>query len=182
MDSVPAIPLSLRNLVTYDKVLIRSTLSNSTSGISESNFGFSLNQHPQVSSWTALFDQWCIPQVSISFMSFMSPSSTGTLAELHTAVDFDNSTNLGSLASLDDYESAQVDLLAFNKVVTRSVKPCIKPDTSGASGNAVARSWIDSAFPGTLHFGIRAILAQAATNATTLDVVQTIWFAFRNPI
>jgi hypothetical protein len=182
MSTVPSVPRSLANQIVFDTCTIRTTVSNSTSTISESNFAVSLSTNPQSASWAALFDQWCVPQFSVTWMSIEPPSFTGTTPELHTAIDFDNSVNLGSLAAIDDYGTARTDVLIFNKSVTRSVRPCVKPDASGTSGALTARSWIDCAQPGILHYGIRSIIGQASTAATTLVVDTTVWYAFRNTI
>lgn len=181
--SVPrSVPRNIGNKVVWDKVMTRSTISTSTSAVTEQTYSFTLAAHPQASSWSALFDQWTIPQFSITWMNFSSGASTATLPELHTAIDFDNGTFLGSTQLIDDYGSAQVDLLIFNKSVTRSVKPCCKPDAGGASSALTAQSWVDCGSPNVPFYGIRSVFGIAATAGTTLLVEATIWYAFRNTI
>jgi hypothetical protein len=181
-SNIPRLPANVGNQVCWDTVKIRATFTTLTSGPAENNFAVSLNSHPQVSSWAALFDQFCIPQFSVSFFSQESPSSTGSPIELHTAIDFDNVTNIGTLAAIDDFGSAQVDNLIFNKRVTRSIKPCVKFTAGATASSGVARSWIDCATPGVNHFGIRSICAPSVTSAQTFVSETTIWFGFRNSI
>lgn len=183
MDKVPSsIPRNLGSQLVFDRTSIRSTIGTSTSGITETNYGWSLNTHPEVSHWSVLFDQWCLVEATVVFQNLEPPSSTGSTPELHTALDFDSFANLGSVALIDDFGSSQTDVLIFNKKVVRSVRPCCKPDLGGTGGAAVARSWVDSANPGIPHYGIRTIIPQAISNANTLTVQTYLVFAFRNSI
>jgi hypothetical protein len=169
-------------VVVWDVVKVRQVGNNSTSGITEINQSVSLSTHPQATSWAALFDQFCIPQFSVTWYSQEPPAGTGNILELHTAIDFDNVTNLGSIAALDDFGSSQVDLLVFNKQVTRSVRPTFKSTASGTASAAVQKGWLDTATPAIAHFGIRAIFAQGTTAAVNYTIETTIWYAFRNSI
>jgi hypothetical protein len=175
-------PKSISSLVTWDYVKIRVATSDALSNITETNYSWNLSSNPNSSSWASLFDQWCIPMVSVTWYSREAPGSTGNVLELHTALDFDNTTTLGSLALLDDYSSSQVDLLLGNKSVTRSVRPCLKVDSVGSNGAVMARTWCDMAVQGTLWFGIRSMFAQAGTATNAVVVETTIYYAFRNPI
>jgi hypothetical protein len=181
---VPArVPKNLNSRIVFDVVKIRGTLATSMSAITETNFTFYLGLHPQASSWSALYDQWAVVQGSVTFYSQEAPGSTATVAELHTAIDFDNNGALGSLISLDDYGSSQVDMLVFNKSVTRSCRPCLKLQNTSAANAIVSRQWCDSGTPNsTLWFGIRSIFATAVTAVNAITTETTIVFAFRNSI
>jgi len=179
---VPRLPRNIGNVVVWDVVKVRSIGNSNTSGITEANNSVSLSTHPQASSWAALFDQFCIPQFSVTWYPLEPPSSTGTTLELHTAIDFDNVSNLGSIAALDDFGSAQVDVLIWNKRVTRSCQPCFKSTASGTASAAVQRGWLDTATPAISHYGIRAIFAAGITAAQNFTIETTVWYAFRNSI
>lgn len=187
-----SVPRSVSNTIVWDVVKILSTFSTSTSALSENNFSWQLALNPQAASWAALFDQWCIPQVSISFQSLLPPGSVTNGVDLVTALDFDNVTALGSLAGLSDYSSAQMAAMQPQTTVLRSVRPCIKSATSTSGSLAptsLVRTWVDSTYynSGTgasaapVWYGIRSIMP-ASPAAYSIAVVQTIWFAFRNQI
>jgi len=180
--NVPTVPRNIPNKIVWDVVKSRQQIVTSITVLTENNFSWSFNSNPQQSSWAALYDQWTIPQASVTFYSLEAPASTGNIAELHTALDFDNATALGSLALIDDFNSSQVDVLVFNKRVTRSVRPCCKPTIFGVANAGVQQSWIDSAAPTVQFFGIRSIFGVGAVTAVPITVEWTIWFAFRNAI
>lgn len=176
------VPRSLSNRIFWDVVKIRSTISTSSSGLVETNYNWTLSTHPQSSSLSALFDQWCIPQVSVSFRCTEAPSGPTSVPELHTALDFDNAATLGTIAQIDQFATSQVDLLLFNKTVTRSVRPCVKPDIQGGNAYGVTQMWVDCGAPATPHYGIRSIIAPSSTGSVVIVVETTLWYAFTNII
>jgi hypothetical protein len=121
-------------------------------------------------------------EANVSFFSQEPPSGTGSVVELHTAIDFDNTSTISTLAAIDVYASLQVDNLVFNKRLTRSCKPCLKLTNSAGASAVLGRQWCDSGTPSTAWFGIRSIAASATTAATIITVETTLIFAFRNPI
>jgi len=179
-----SVPRSVSNMIVWDVISYDATLLTSTTGITESGFTFNLTQHPQVASYRALFDQWCIPQASVTFQSLMPPGATSTESILYTALDFDNVVALGSISSIEDFATVETCLMGPRATHIRSVRPCSKLSavTTGANNNSVMnRSWVDSAGQDTLHFGIRSILS-GTTNAYPIVAKSTVWFAFRNQI
>lgn len=182
-SNVPnTIPRNLASKIVFDVVNIRGGGNTSTSAIAEANFFFTLSQHPQASSWGALFDQYCIVEASVTWWSAQSLNSSAAPIELHTALDFDNSSNLGSLSALDAYGTAQYGPLVYNKKVTRSVKPCVKPDVSSTASAGATRMWIDMAQNATPHFGIRSIFATSTGTSQPYVMETTVAYAFRNSI
>jgi len=177
------IPRNFLSQVVYDLVKIRQTYTTLTTGVFEQNQTFSLSLHPQSTSWAALFDQWCVLAGSVTLLNPQAPGSTAPEIEVHTALDFDNITNLGSLTTIDDYDSSQVDILGPGSRVnvTRSVKPCLKTSASGNANGALLRTWCDSASPSSAWYGIRCIFAQTTT-AVTFIYETSIWFGFRGRI
>jgi len=179
-----SVPRNIFNQIVWDIVKLESVVTLTVGAVTEFNTQFNLTLHPQNTSWTALFDQWCIPQASCTYRSLLPPGSSASPSFIVTALDFDGVTNLGSVAAVEDFSTAEVMTLAHGAVCTRSVKPCIKFSTqqSGANVNSgIATPWVDSGAAGTLHFGIRAICPSVAA-AFVVEVTTTIWFAFRNQI
>jgi len=165
-------------------VKIESQISISAVGIVETNYTFSLLDHPQQASWAALFDQWCILEASVSFRSLLPPGSTAIPSVIVTALDFDSVGALGSIAALDDFTSAAEHTMAVGSRFTRSVRPCVKVSTQQAGANVnsgMATPWVDSGATGTLHFGIRSIATQSNASYGVL-VTKFIVYGFRNAI
>jgi hypothetical protein len=179
------VPRTVTNLVVWDVVSIDTTILTSTTTLVESNFGFTLSQHPQAASWQALFDQWCIPQVSVTFQSLMPPGATSTESILYTSLDFDNIVAINTIQAIEDFSTCETHLMGPRATHVRSIRPCNKLSALNFSGtnnnSAMSRTWVDSASPGTEFFGIRSILS-GTTNAYPIVAKITLWYAFRNQI
>jgi len=179
-----SVPRNIANQIVWDIVKLENVVTLSTGGITEANSQFNLVLHPQATSWSSLFDQWCIPQASCTYRSLLPAGSSAAPAFLVTALDFDSIGNVGSVAALEDFSTAEVVTMSHGAVHTRSVKPCVKFSTQQPSTNVnsgLSTPWCDSGAAGTLHFGIRAIASQVSA-AYAVEVTTTIWFAFRNQI
>jgi len=182
--TVPSrIPRSIPSQIVWDVVRVQQVINTSLTAITETNFSFSLSFHPEQAQWSALFDQWCIPQVSVTFTSTEPPGSLGQIPVLSSAVDFDNTTNIGSVLLLLEFENSQQVVLGSGRSHTRACHPCVKTtlSSSGAS-SGVDRMWCDSANLGGAWFGIRSIVNPTSTSVSVIQVVSTIWFAFRSGI
>jgi len=185
--NIPAVvPKLVSNRLAWDVVKVDFTLTPSTGGIVELNFSAALTDHPQASAWAQLFDQWCIPQFSVTFRSLESPGGTQSISILYTALDFDSVGTLGSIPAIEDYATCRLDTMTTGSTVTRSVRPCVKISTgqvpgSGTNVNAsLDRVWQDSGATGTPWLGIRSMVS--ASNSSAITCTKTIWFAFRNQI
>jgi len=175
-----SVPKQVSNQIVWDVVKFDQTLTFSTSVVFETNFSFSLSSHPQAASWQALFDQWCIPQASVTFASNLPPGTTTAPGRLYTALDFDNTTNISTIQALEDFATAEVSTMdAAGRMVVRSIRPCNK--TSGSPGTYTTRSWCDSGAPASSWYGIRSILSVAGSTYT-ITATTCIWYAFRNQI
>jgi len=178
-----SVPRSLGSQIVFDRSMTRNTFSSSGGGISELNSSWSLNTHPEVSSWKILFDQYTLVEASITFWSQEATSSAGSMTELHTALDFDSAGNLGSLAAIDDFGTAQVDFLVFSKKVTRSIRPCTMADVASVSSLSPTRVWLDCATStAALWYGIRAMTAPVSGATSNITLMTTLVWAFRNQI
>jgi hypothetical protein len=175
------IPRNFSSQITWFIVKTRNPVTLSTSSVTEFNVNVSLANHPQASSLTVIFDQWSIPFMSTTTYSLMPPGSLGTVPELHSALDLDNSTNLGSAVVIDAFNTSSVDALPPGKQVTRSCRPCVKTDAPGVGGAYVSRMWCDSSQSATPWYGIRHLFPNP-TQTTSVIIEVTWWLAFRNTI
>lgn len=172
-------------MLAWDIVKVTSTIAvpNTLGGITETNFAFSLASHPSASSWVSLFDQWFIPQFTVEFQSLMAPGSATSPATLYSALDFDNTANLGSLTLLEDFATCTSKVMHPQASFMRSVRPCTKPLIGSTTTVGISRQWLDSSQSSTQNFGIRTItVGNIASGTYSINVVSTIWFAFRNQI
>jgi hypothetical protein len=177
-----SIPRNIASVIAWDTVKVDSVITSSSTGIVENNFSFSLNLHPQASSWAALFDQYCVVAGSVTFDSALPPGSTASPPRLYTALDFDNITALGTVAAIEDFATCEVVNMEPGVKHLRSVRPCNKIMTSGGGATVPQRSWVDCGTTTVQHFGIRAIVAQTAVASLPISLTATIVFAFRNQI
>jgi hypothetical protein len=178
------VPRNIPSQVVWDIIKVESLPTLSTSTITETNFSFSLSNHPSATSYTNLYDQWTIPQFSVSFVSLSPPGQTTTVPRVYTALDFDNVSTGQTVATLEDFSTCRVQTLEPGKSIVRSILPCIKLTTATGASAVPTRSWVDSATPAQPFFGIRSIATQIGNAQPTqpLLCVATIVFAFRNQI
>jgi cell division protein FtsI/penicillin-binding protein 2 len=178
------VPHNIASLVAWDTVKVLFTATASTTGNpTEINFAFNLAMHPQYTSWQTLFDQYTIPQASLTIESQYPSGSTSLPITVYTALDFDNITPLNTISAIEDYSTCREQVLGVGTKVVRSVRPTIKNTVQNSSGSSMAglsQSWIDCAQSTVQFFGIRVMLSQEA--ALNVKVTATVWYAFRNQI
>lgn len=179
-----SVPRNFLNQSFFDRYSSRTGITTSTTSNVETNYQFSLNSHPNMAALVATFDQYCVVQASVTFMSAQAPGSTAQLVEIHTAIDFDNITNVVTFTALDQYDDLRVHELGpgANRNVTRSVIPCMKLSSAAGTGATTSRQWVDCAFPLVNWFGIRSIIAPTIGAALPLIAEVTVWFAFRGRV
>lgn len=160
-------------------------------GVSELNFGFILNAFSEAGALAGLFDQYCIYSVTTSArleISNVPVSPETSFGRIYSAVDFDSDTAVGSETAIQEFSSCQGSELIFGKSYERFVKPTIATVTGGANsssatGVAMTRAWINSAFPSVKHFGIRYLTVGNNTGtAQNVSIIYSIVFGFRNSI
>jgi hypothetical protein len=178
------VPKTFANDICWTTFKLDSTITPSAT-FSETGFAFFLGQYNQSSQYQALFDQYCIVQAAVTWQSLVPPgSSSSTMPVLHSLIDFDGVSALGSLAAYENYESHTVDILQPGKSVTRMCMPCIQTavgvgGSSSSVNSANMRSWVSTANPNTPHYGIRGAFEAGSTGANVVHIVQTLWIAFR---
>jgi len=177
-----SVPRSFARQTVWTKGTIQNNIVTSNSGITETNFTFTLVSLAQQSQWSALYDMFFLAQAAVSLYSEEAPGEVVTPPRLHTAIDFNSNANLGSIAGIENFESHVMDTLPPGKVVTRMCKPCINMTVPG-SNTSSSRSWVPTSSGSTPHFGIRTLFeTQPVGTGSTITVLVTMWFAFRNGI
>jgi hypothetical protein len=153
----------------------RYSYSTNTGSILEVNATWRLADHPQYTSWTALFDQYCILKAELKYIS----TQNSVVVEIHSAIDYDDSGTLGSITLIDSFNTVKVVALLGSHSFTRTVFPTIKTDVEGTSGVGVQQVWLDQADATVIHYGHRLIVPATSSSVTFTEEVR-VWYAFRN--
>jgi len=152
--------------------------------------GFLLSTFPAASSIAALFDQYCIYSVMSRAFLDLSSVTTGiaTYGILASALDFDSSGTVGSLAAIERFGSCQISELVPGKSYERFVKPTVagvtgSSNSTSSTGVDIERRWINSNSPNVPHFGIRYLTnGNQSLQAPTLRLFFTAVIGMRNNI
>lgn len=132
-------------------------------------------------SWLLLFDQYYLHSVVLSIANTVAPGGTATLPQVFTAIDFDSSAVLGSIAKISGYNTCNVATLGSGDSVTRYVEPCNATYVGPTVAAGVTRTWVDSAYNNVPFYATRSIL-NTTTAVVQLDYTYTLLWAFRNSI
>jgi hypothetical protein len=140
--------------------------TNVTSDCCYSMF-FMLNDIPQSSTFTALFDQYRIRRIDVTFAPNYSNvallSSTQALTvtpnQLWYTVDLDDASVASPLSALQEYESIKCVELGVNpEPFTVSFKPHVAVAAYSGAFTSYANQpneWIDCGSPSVQHYGIK---------------------------
>jgi len=143
------------------------------------SINFTVGALPEVSSFSALFDQYRITRVECWLTPI--PATTGLISFQNWAsvVDLDDSTNLGSFAAALDYDSCLVSPISMAHY--RSFKPGVALSAYAGGFGSYAHEispWIDMASTGVNHYGIK--LASNITAVAVVDLTYRLHVEFRS--
>jgi hypothetical protein len=150
---------------------------------------FTLNALDQVASFQALFNEWRIDALRVKIVPQnnaigLVTNTTTSLVELYNVIDYNDSTALASVAAAREYENCMV--LAPGESGERVFQPraatAMYQGAFTAYGN-VGGAWVDIAYPGTIHYGMKIIIPAATVGQTLLqswDVFFEAFVSFRN--
>jgi len=182
-------PSDLNRIYRFRQCCSRGQITSATSGIeTEANLYFTLNDLPQVATFTALFDQYKFEKVEITLWprANMNPSGASnatTQGTLITAIDLDNITSLSANPDALRQFGTCIETMGYERQ-WRVFKPNIALATYAGAFTSFANAsqqWIDSASPTVQHYGFRIMLANTGSaNDMTFDVRCVYHLAFRN--
>jgi len=183
-------PRSLGNQVFWARYSAQAVVSTSTTAIFESNYNFALSgfvTSSQITSLSGVFDQFALYCVICNIANNSPEGGTGVIPQVYTALDFDNTINLGSIGGISEFESCNVTSIAPGNSVSRTVMPSLSASAFSSSlGNyypaLLQRSWVDLAYPSTSYYGFRSIVNNTPGAAVQLDYTFTLIVAFRNTV
>lgn len=172
-----------RVVLSSENPLTTPGLGSSASVPTFTSQAFALNLFPAYTGYTAIFDQYRIDLVEVTFIPRLDQVSTvGNYAGLlSTVIDYDDATNLTSVSEAMDYSSCLT--VAGDKPFRRVVKPHVALAAySGTVFTSFAnqeRQWLDAGSPGVVHYGVKT--AWTATSVPYFyDVLWRAVFSFRS--
>jgi len=179
-------PKNFAQQIHWVELTYSTVLGASSTGPTEANAYFNANFFNGFSDFSDCFDAYCLYSVTCAYVSIASGSTSGPPIRLHTAIDYDNTTNIG-LPTIMEFTSYQLDVLVAtgNTSAIRYVKPAVAIQVQNATTGlpvpgAIGRCWLDMAYSGTAHYGIRQIVDQFPTNTSSaVNVNYTGLFGFR---
>jgi len=152
-------------------------------------FNFSLDQLAQYSTWTTLFDQYMIDTVQViirpqyNAIGLFVPSSV-KIPLLYTVIDYDDNTAPTTLTQLKEYSNCNVSM--YETVVVQFSPHAALAAYDGSVFTSFAnstRTWIDAAYPGVKHYGVKMGVEGGQSGQTglqTFDISIKYKVAFRN--
>lgn len=165
-------------------------ITQSTSDVAASFF-FSLNNTANSNSYAALFDQYRIDGIEVTFnprwTNNVDSVTTSVFPRLYVAIDYDDSSSLTQISDITQYDSCVQ--VAPGRSITRYFVPNQRAGTvdttSGATTGAqsIYRGWLDMAIQSTPHYGIKVILESGVAGQTQLQtytVDATLALSFRS--
>jgi hypothetical protein len=148
---------------------------------------FALSQIPNYGNLVALYDDYQIEKVEVTFSLRVNPGGGSALPRLSIYPDFDDATAPPSIGNV--FNHPRVQQHAFSEAHPE-FKICVEPRVSipayqGAfTGYTVAPSkvWVDCANAGVQHYGIKYGIENFTDTNQYLDVYFKFFLAMRNPL
>lgn len=194
----PAMRGALRSMITrpntYDfkrKVFYENAITVSAAGANYANaWSFQFGLLPNVTDFTNLYDQYLIKKIVFKIIPKFTQAlmNVGTvsddLPQIHTAIDYDDSTNPASISAMCEYQSHK--MTRGNKMHVRTLVPKVELDVASAAGASAPKAfqWLDCDVTNTDHRGIKVYIPKPITAGTQLmyDVQVSYYFSCKNVV
>lgn len=162
----------------------------STGGITTQGFSFQLDEVPNYTEFTALYDQYRLCAVSVKFIPMQNQTLNNSAAvganfniRYATVIDYDSSGGFGSFNDAREFTTCKVK--SITQYHTRYIKPRIKSANENDSNTIVAsgnrKMWLNTAVSNIPHYGLRYVFEQFTANFIAQYKVEAkYYFAFRN--
>lgn len=177
-------PKNIRSQIFWLQMTLNKVSGGNVSTSIDTEVGqsFQVNDLSYASSFSSLFDQYCIYSVVCNIST--RNGNSASCGRLTTAIDTDNVTSLGSEAAVQAFSSAQTVTLRPEMVVQRYIKPSISSFAYQGSGTgyAPARAWCDLANTSIAHYGIRLYFTGNSASGYVYDMTCTYTIGLRYSI
>lgn len=191
----PSIPKTYNYCLKVDGseiVSVSQRTYSQNSGLSHASMYFTLNDLPQVTAFTGLYDQYKITKVKVSFIPMVTQNAViSTAAEVSnpglfgTVIDYDDNNALTTFAQYEEYQNFKFQPCISTKTMTRTFRPHIAIaayQSSFAGFGNKANMWLDCASPTIQHYGLKFYADPYASTLVpqTWQIMATYWLSFRN--
>jgi len=161
-------PKSIQTQIHWFTCDFANSASLSTTTVTEMNQPFALNSLPSgfANAIAALFDQYAIYAVYARVL-VNATVNVAANPRFFTALDYDNTTNLGSVTAIQQYGTVAESSLT--EVQERYLEPCNAPALwtgSVFTGFGQSRMWCDSASQSIFHYGLRILVDSIGSGGT----------------
>lgn len=181
--------LALYRPLTQYKFVRHGTPTTITQTITTDLVGslqFTLDATSGYTELTALFDSYRIECVEVEFvpmynMQSITLAGTVKVAELYTAIDYDDNNAAASLGAMNEYRTNRI--ATWNQRFTRSFKPRAAAAVYGSGAftsyaQVPGNQWMDCASPSVAHYGLKYGITYANTAQTTQLQSWTVRFVY----
>jgi len=177
---IQEIRFTRQQLVTIQRTYAGGTITPSTTIPQAGALSFALSSLPDYTEFTALFDQYRIIQASVSF----EPTSlVSTSTPLITVLDYDDAVVPTSLNMLYEYETMQSSTSGTmqKRVLTPKLALAAYSGVFTSFGVAPTGTWIDSASPSVLYYGVKWYNDAQTGNNTSInwDIIVSLTCQFK---
>lgn len=181
---------SLRTLKVYHfKRTVQ--LASITGGLAQ-QFGaltFQLDDLPNYTEFTNLFDDYRINAVSLKFIpnrnssDFAGGVAPPGISNFYTVFDYNDATVPGAVNDLMQYPNLKIT--QSSRMLTRTLRPAsldvVSAGGTTASVNPKWKQWLSTASPDVNHYGLKYCLdAFSAANAVTYQVYATFYISCKS--
>lgn len=158
----PMVRLS-NNLHHYKRTVELDAIFADPLGHSFGSLQFTLGQLPNVSEFTALYDQYRINKIKVVFVPALSgmdanaPSTQYYMPNLHSVVDYDDATAPTSMAQLFQYPRLKRTrgLRDHKQYFSPAVSVEVYQSGISTSYSAKWKQWLDLASTSVPHYGVK---------------------------
>lgn len=152
-----------------------------------SGASFTLGDLPDVTDFTALYDQYKILGIKVEWLPRGNNSdiqAQNSISRFFSVIDRDDDNGPASIDQLTQYESCK--MTNTTQTHKRYFRPSIRvevPLASGGTGFAIkGPTWIDTTNTNVKHYGLKVGVqgALSGTGSIFFDAQLTMYLAFRN--
>jgi len=182
-NNAPGRNIILRNV---EKWIDKGILTSTSLAAGFYAFQFVLQDIPDSSQFTSIFDQYRLTRVDVRVIPMTQhalPAGSSAISMCWVATDFDDSAAPSSVAQVQNYSNALA--ISPGSGTMFSFKPMIETAVQQSGGaivaGGVAEPWLNCSQPNIPHFGVKVAITQStSTNVNYWYIIFRYHVAFRS--
>jgi len=172
--------ISLQQGITVQLEIARTTLATTSTTVNVfSGASFALSSCQGYPSYIALFDQYKIDQIEV-WIEPVSAEGTVAFGPSYTCIDLDDPNTPTSIANVAAHQDAMIGNGGAGRYLRWKPHMAVAGQTTTNLVN-VPGTWIDSGYPGVLHFGLKAAYEATPAGAIVYSFFSRLTVSFRAP-